>query len=110
MGGSTHITSAVVRRGRAKARALLSGCLAQAIGETAPSHEAAARWMFVDASTIRRWLRSTVAINVEAVLASPKLGAAFRRALCVHDHSTHAASYVATRRSARRKSARKGAR
>ena len=50
------------------------------------SHEGAARLIGVAKSTIGRWLRLKVEMNVEAVLDAPSLGNAFRERLCIHDH------------------------
>lgn len=51
------------------------------------SHEGAARAIGVAKSTIGRWLRLEVEMNVEAVLDTANLGDAFRERLCIHDHS-----------------------
>ncbi len=71
---------------RKKARALLSTSFVLALSELGVSHSGAARTLRVDKKTVARWVNMRSPINVEAVLAVPRLGSAFRRALCTIDH------------------------
>lgn len=70
-------TPASRQTARQRARALLAIALAESMKEVGASQSAAGRWTGVDARTIRSWLHGERPINVERVLASPKLGAAF---------------------------------
>jgi hypothetical protein len=81
-----------------KARALLRGALAHALAKTAESHASAARWLGVSEHTIARWLAERSPINVEKVLASPRLATAFREHLCTHSHEQRPVAYQARRR------------
>lgn len=75
------------------------------MSEVGVSQSGAARWMRVTSRTVRNWLSLASPMNVEAVLASPRLGERFRRALCTHEHAP--VGYVARKRSAK---ARRGQR
>lgn len=81
-----------------KARADLARALLRAITDRDLSQEGAARLIGVAKSTVGRWTRLEVAMNVEAVWAAPGLGDEFRRAMCTFDHSHGSAPYIAKRR------------
>lgn len=68
------------------ARSDLATSLLRAISETGLSQEGAARVIGVAKRTVGAWVRCEREMNVEAVLATPRVGHAFRVALCAHDH------------------------
>jgi len=77
----------------AKARQEIAGSLGRALVQTRCSQPAAARSMAVGERTVRDWLHGVTPVNVERVLASPRLARAFRQDLCVHRHDS--VGYVA---------------
>ncbi len=60
-----------------KGRAVLRQALMFALERAAGTHNAAARWLKLRPSTLRRWLAGTHRIDVEAVVESRKLGRHF---------------------------------
>lgn len=87
---------------RKKARADLARSLLRAITGRGLSQEGAARLIGVAKSTVGRWVRLEVEMNVEAVWAAPRLGDEFRREMCTFDHSHgESVGYVARKRTAR---------
>jgi hypothetical protein len=85
-----------------KARADISASLVQALDETGTSHEAAARSMPsirnkpINARTVGAWSRGERGASVEVILASNRVGPAFKRALCTEHHEP--VPYVARKR------------
>lgn len=75
---------------RLRVRSILIASLVQAMTATAASQLAAARWTGVTPATIRRWLTGETPINVEAVLASMRLGTVFMECLYVNESSAGA--------------------
>lgn len=86
MVAATHSARAAVSPALKRARQLIAASLVQAMRELDASQGAVARWTKKSARTVRNWVHEQNPINVEAVLASSKLGERFRRALCTHDH------------------------
>jgi hypothetical protein len=62
-------------------RLLVQSALCYALTKSGSTHASAARWMGVDEATLRRWLRGTSSIRVEAVLASKRLSEPFAKQL-----------------------------
>lgn len=62
---------------RNKGRAILRHALEFALKRADATHNAAARWLGLRPSTLRRWLAGTHRIDVEAVIESKKLGQHF---------------------------------
>ena len=78
------------------ARSDLATAFLRAVSETGSSQEKAARAMGVAKRTVGAWMRGERSMNVEVVLATPRLGHAFRVALCAHKHEEPLA-YVASK-------------
>jgi predicted XRE-type DNA-binding protein len=91
----------VIRPAQKKARADLARALLKAITDRGLSQERAARLIGVAKSTVGRWVRLEVEMNVEAVLATTGLGDEFKRALCTEHHEPLSVGYVAKRRSSK---------
>lgn len=99
--------AAAITPAQKKARADLARSLLKAITGRGLSQERAARLIGVAKSTVGRWVRLEVEMNVEAVLATPGLGDEFKRALCTFDHSHETtAGYVAKKTARARKATR----
>lgn len=96
MPAGTHGRAAAVSPALKRARHLIAASLVQAMRAIGASQNVVARWTNKSARTVRNWVHEQNPINVEAVLASPKLGELFRRALCTHEHAP--VGYVARRR------------
>lgn len=92
--------SRAISPARKKARADLARALLKVIRDRELSQEGAARLIGVAKSTIGRWVRLDVEMNIEAVVASPGIGDAFKRALCTHDHDD-SVPYVARKKASR---------
>ncbi len=60
-----------------KGRAVLRHSLMFSIKRAGGTHNAAARWLKLQPSTLRRWLAGTNRIDVEAVIESKRLGRHF---------------------------------
>jgi hypothetical protein len=101
-------SAAVVSVRLLKARADISASLVQALDETGTSHEAAARSMSsarakrINARTVGAWARGERAATVEVILASSRVGGAFRRALCTEHHDPVPVAYVARKHGGRK--------
>lgn len=82
-----------------KARQLLATAFLRAVTEAGSSQERAARTIGVAKRTVGAWARCERSITVEDVLAAPRIGPAFRVALCAHNHdSEEFAPYLAKRK------------
>lgn len=81
-----------------KARSDLAIALLRAVTEIGSSQEKAARAMGVAKRTVGAWVRCERSMNIEVVLATPRIGHAFRVALCAHEHDEPLA-YAAHKRS-----------
>lgn len=64
-----------------RGRFLVREALAYSLTESRSSRASAARWMGVDEATLRRWLKGTRSVRVEAVLASERLSNLFAQKL-----------------------------
>jgi DNA-binding transcriptional regulator YdaS (Cro superfamily) len=82
---------------RTKVRSLLSGIFVQVIGAT--SQAEAARRIGVTEKTVRRWIKLRTPLDIELVLAAPRIGRRFRELLCIHTHDDF--PYVARKRARR---------
>lgn len=71
---------------RAIARSEIATAFNAALSETATSHEEAARAIGVAKRTIGAWVRKERSLDVESILATPRLAKCFRRALCTEHH------------------------
>ena len=85
---------------RIRAREIIAASLAHAMRETESNQRSVAEQTQVKPITIHRWLARETAINVEAILAAPRLAKAFRRELC-GEHHDEPAPYVARKRGAK---------
>ena len=65
------------RRNGKKGRALLRVAFQHSLKRAGATHNAAARWLKKEPSTVRRWLAGTHRIDVEAVVDSAKLARHF---------------------------------
>lgn len=72
-----------VTRSLEKGRAILHEAAEHAIKESGASHNAVARWIGRDATTVRRWLAGTSRIDVEAFVGDPRLARAFATCLAL---------------------------
>lgn len=81
---------------RRRARYLIAGCLVDTVAEVSGSRVAAARALGVAEKTVRNWINRKRPVNVEVVLAAPRIGPRFRELLCVHAHEEF--PYVARKR------------
>jgi len=79
---------------RSKVRSLLSGIFVQVIG--ASSQLAVAERIGVTEKTVRRWIKGRTPLDLELVLAAPRIGRRFRELLCIHSHDDF--PYIARRR------------
>lgn len=71
------------RRSAKAMRELIASAFVQTLTWGKASRPAAARWMGVDAGTVKNWATGKSPIRVEAVLMSPKLGEHFLACLAV---------------------------
>lgn len=78
------------------ARAEISAALHSSLTDAVMSHEEAARVLGVDKRTVGAWARRERPVNVEVVLAAPRLALSFRRALCTEHHAP--VGYIAKKR------------
>lgn len=60
-----------------KGRAILRDALVFALERAQGTHNAAARWLKLRPSTLRRWLAGTHRIDVETIVESKRLGRHF---------------------------------
>src|SRR5690606_8586978 len=83
MAGSTTQSRRGIARSPQQARALLRDALVQSAERLGWSQAALARWLRRRPSTVRRWFDCDHRIDVEAVLASPRLAPEFTRCLYI---------------------------
>lgn len=97
MGRLTHSKRAAVRPPPKRSRAFVSSCLRAALKDVGTTQRGLARTLDRDPKTIGRWCRGETRVNVEEILEVKRLGRAFRKRFCVHDHE-EPAGYIARKR------------